>query len=96
MHLVLVVVADGQGILLDHLPLVARGVCVPWSHGIVAIGGTVRGRLLTIPRTLHNRLRHNPHISVKEATLVDQELQRRGRLQVGHTFSGLQSCSQGT
>lgn len=45
MHLVPVFVADGQGTLLDHLPLVARGVCVPWSHGIVAIGGIVPGRL---------------------------------------------------
>lgn len=47
MHLVPVFVVDSQGTLLDHLPLVAGRVCVPWSHGTVTTGGTVLGRLLS-------------------------------------------------
>lgn len=40
-----VFVGDTQGTPFNPLVLLAREICVPWSHGTVAVGRTIHGRL---------------------------------------------------
>lgn len=53
----LVFAANVQGIPLDHLALVAKGPCIPGSHGTVAIEETVLGRLPFPEHCSNSRLR---------------------------------------
>lgn len=52
--------ATTQGMLLDHLALVASVDCIPGSHGTLAIRNMVLGRLLLPGRCTDNGLRHTP------------------------------------
>ena len=65
----LVYVAAAQEIPLKCLALVARGACVPGSHGTVAIGETVPRRLPSLGYCTHSRLKQTPSLSLKEAYL---------------------------
>lgn len=64
-----------QGILLDLLVLVARGTCIPESHGIVTIRETVLGRLPPPGHYTGSKLKLTSSLFVKEAYLLILGLQ---------------------
>lgn len=77
----LVLAVADQGIPLDHLALVAKGACVPGSHGTVTIGEMGCDRLLPLGHHTDSWLKHTPSLSVKEPTCLSWSFRLRGRLQ---------------
>lgn len=68
-----------------------RGACIPESHGTVAIKEVVLGRLSLTEHCTDNRLRHTPVFLCRRPLGLFWSFCLRGRLQVWHTSSRLQS-----
>lgn len=63
---------------LDHLALMAGGVCIPGSHEAVTIKKTVLGIIPPLGHCTDRILKHTPSLCVKEAYLVVLEFQPEG------------------
>ena len=82
-----------QEVILVHLALEARRICIPGSYGTVTIWERF-GRLPPPGHCRESRLKHIPSLSVKETMLV-LELQLEVRLQVWNTPVGLRCWDVG-